>query len=219
MSQQRWAVFWGRGISFYLDGKGFEFKTNPFDQARTPKRREWRKRTEGLDISCVVKGKKEGCRNANFMVVTAHRRGVVMCRQYESPITGAKFADIVREEFRRKFPASHNSKNKLFLMDGCPIQNAAAARREWEKMGATLFKISPRSPELNPIENFFNMVSTRLTQEAIEKEIKKGSFDEFWHRVTKFMLEFDRKQIDAIIDTMDKRLEMIIARKDQRIKH
>ena len=86
-------------------------------------------------------------------------------------------------------------------------------------MGATLFKISPRSPELNPIENFFNMVSTRLAQEAIEKETEKGSFDEFWHRVTKFMLEFDRKQIDAIIDTMDKRLEMIIARKGQRIKH
>ena len=108
-----------------MDGKGFEFKTNPFDQACAPKRREWRKRTEGLDIACVAKGKKEGCRNANFMVATAHGKGVVMCREYEGPITGAKFADIMREEFRRKFSASANSKDKLFLMDGCPIQNAA----------------------------------------------------------------------------------------------
>ena len=53
-------------------------------------------------------------------------------------------------------------------------QNAAVARREWKKMGATLSKIPPRSPELNPIENFFNLVSVRLAHEAVEKEIKKG---------------------------------------------
>ena len=105
-----------------MDGKGFEFKTNLFDQARAPKRREWRKRTEGLDIACVAKGKKEGCRNANFMVATANGKGIVM---YEGPIMGSKFADIVREEFRRKFSASANAKDKLLLMDGCPIQNAA----------------------------------------------------------------------------------------------
>ena len=92
-------------------------------------------------------------------------------------------------------------------------------RRERDKTGATLFKIPPRSPELNPIENFFNLVSTRLAQKAIENEIKKDSFDEFSHRVTKYILGFDWKQIDAIIDTMDKRLEMIITRKGQRIKY
>ena len=32
--------FWSYGISFYLDGKGFEFKTNPVDQARAPQARE-----------------------------------------------------------------------------------------------------------------------------------------------------------------------------------
>ena len=53
-------------------------------------------------------------------------------------------------------------------------QNAAVARREWKKMGATLSKIPPRSPELNPIENFFILVSVRLAHEAVEKEIKKG---------------------------------------------
>ena len=53
-------VFWNRGISFYLDGVGFEFKTNPLDQARAPTAHEWRKGNEGLDINCVSRGKKEG---------------------------------------------------------------------------------------------------------------------------------------------------------------
>ena len=63
------------------------------------------------------------------------------------------------------------------------------------------------------------MVSTRLALAATEKEIKKENCDEFFHRVTKFILEFGRKQIDVIIDTIDKRLEMIIAQKGQRIKY
>ena len=66
-------VFWNRGISFYLDGVGFEFKTNPLDQARAPTAREWRKGNEGLDINCVSRGKK-GRRNANFMVVVLWER-------------------------------------------------------------------------------------------------------------------------------------------------
>ena len=98
-------------------------------------------------------------------------------------------------------------------------QNAAVARREWKKMDAALSKIPPRSPELNPIENFFNLVSIRLAHEAIEKEIKKKGFNEFCNRVTKCMLGFDRRQTDAIIDTMNKRLEMIIALKGQPLKY
>ena len=32
--------FWRSGISFYLDGKGFQYKSNPYDQARAPGARE-----------------------------------------------------------------------------------------------------------------------------------------------------------------------------------
>ena len=53
-------------------------------------------------------------------------------------------------------------------MDGCPRKNGAVARREWEKMGATLFKIPPRSTELNPTENLFNYKRRALTNFATE---------------------------------------------------
>ena len=50
--------FWRNGVSVYLDGKGFEYKTNPNDQARSPYARIWRKRGEGLKFKCTAKGKR-----------------------------------------------------------------------------------------------------------------------------------------------------------------
>ena len=39
---------WKDSIAFYLDGVLLVYKTNPMDQARTPKGRVWRKKSEGL---------------------------------------------------------------------------------------------------------------------------------------------------------------------------
>ena len=64
-------------ISFYLSGKGIEFKTNPLDQARAPTSREWKLKNEGLKQGCTAKGRKEGAVNCNFMVGISHSHGVV----------------------------------------------------------------------------------------------------------------------------------------------
>jgi len=36
--------FWNKHIAIYLDGKGFQYKTKPLDQARAPSACEWRKK-------------------------------------------------------------------------------------------------------------------------------------------------------------------------------
>ena len=41
---------WTERIAFYLDGTGFKYKRNPLDQARAPKARVWRKKSEGLRL-------------------------------------------------------------------------------------------------------------------------------------------------------------------------
>ena len=46
------ANFWTDHVSFYLDGTGFAYKTNPLDQAKAPKGRTWRKKSEGLKLPC-----------------------------------------------------------------------------------------------------------------------------------------------------------------------
>ena len=46
--KQTTARKFGEGIAFYLNGTGFTHKRNPLDQARVPKARVWRKKSEGL---------------------------------------------------------------------------------------------------------------------------------------------------------------------------
>ena len=45
--QQLGDKFWRMGVSFYLDGKGFQYKSIFYDQARAQGAREWRKRGKG----------------------------------------------------------------------------------------------------------------------------------------------------------------------------
>ena len=48
--------FWCDDVSFYIDAVSFVYKTNPLDQARTPKSRVLRKRNERLLPCCTTKG-------------------------------------------------------------------------------------------------------------------------------------------------------------------
>ena len=45
-------------INLYLDGVSFYYKTPPASQVRVPSGRIWRKKIEGLKISCNAKAKK-----------------------------------------------------------------------------------------------------------------------------------------------------------------
>jgi len=51
---------WTDSVAFYLDGVSFIYKTNPLDQARAPKGRVWRKKSQGLTRGCLAKGSKSG---------------------------------------------------------------------------------------------------------------------------------------------------------------
>ena len=52
--------FWTNDIEFYFDGASWTHKTKPCDQARPTTAMAWRKKSEGLTLKCIIKGKKEG---------------------------------------------------------------------------------------------------------------------------------------------------------------
>lgn len=90
------------------------------------------------------------------MVAISHNHGAVICEQYFGPITGEKFGNVVKVTFPQAFEKCQDKcESKTFLMDGCHRQNSKAARIQIEKVGAKIFSIPERSPDLNPIENFF----------------------------------------------------------------
>lgn len=210
--------FWTEGISFYLDAVGFVYKKNPMDQARTPSAREWRLPNEGLNLGCTAKGKKEGSTQVKFLVAISYKSGVVLCQEYEK-LNGARYARMIKKLFPLAFSISINPQAKRLLQDGCPIQNSKRARRVIERLGAHIFCIPARSPDINPIENFFHLASKLLRKQAIEEKIQEETKEEFTARVKKNLIEYPPKKIDAIIESMDKRIKQIILARGQRIKY
>ena len=208
------------GISFYIDGTSFVHNTNPFVQARATKSIAWGKR-EGLALRCTSKGKKAGVegRTAHFFVSIAYNKGVIACDQYFQRMNGESFSEYVWLNFPQIFAKSANSIVMRFLQDGDPVQNSALAKRAFKDVGALVFSIPPRGPNLNPIENLFHLVSKQLEKDALEMKIKYEDFGQFSKRVKDTIMNFPKNTIDKIIESMNKRVVTIIENRGQRLKH
>ena len=212
--------FWEKDIGMYVDGTSFVYKSNPHDQATAPRSMAWRKKKEGLDIHCTAKGEKsgKGGRSAAFMVGISYNSGVVLCEQYEGRLNGAKFSKMIRDKFPAALERCKNN-SKLILQDNCPVQTSKAAKDAFKKIGAELFTIPARSPDVNVIENFFHILSSTLQEEALNKVITKETYEEFSERVKNAILNISPTYINHTIASLNKRMVQIIDRKGMRIKY
>ena len=210
---------WKEGICFYLDGTGFVYKSNPFDQASSPKAREWRRPDEALSRECTAKGSKEGNKQIKFMVCVSYGKGAVKCECYDGRINSDKFVSFLNEHLDDAFQKSCNPEARRFLMDGCPVQNSKVCRDRLDQLNAKIVHIPARSPDLNPIENVFNLVGVALSEQTIERQVTRETEDEFEARIVDLIMSFPSADIDKIIDTMPKRIDLIIEAKGQRIRY
>ena len=169
----------------------------------------------------TAKGKKEGTggRVARFMVTVVHGKGVIKCHHYNGNINAETFADFVKEHFPEMFKSGNNTKGRLFLQDGDPSQNSRMAQDAMDAIPCRLLKIPDRSPDLNPIENAFHLVGKQLRKDAIEKNISKENFQQFCWRIKKNLLSFYPAIVSKTIESMNKRVDAIIASKGERIKN
>ena len=212
---------WTNGIAFYFDGTGFVHKTHPADQATAPKGRIWRKIGEGLHQGCTAKGSKAGYngRVAHFFVSISYGKGVISCIQYLDTLTGAMFSQFMKDNFKDIFAKCGNSGSCTFLQDGDPRQNSKLAKDTMRSLGIECYGIPARSPDLNPIENVFHLVDIALAEEAVKKNIISETFEEFSTRVRNCMLTFSTDTIDRILESMPKRIDLIIKCKGRRLKY
>lgn len=213
-------TIWTEGISFYLDGVGFVHKTNPRDEAISPRGMAYRRKCEGLDHGHTSKGKKEGVngRVAKYIVCISYSKGVICCEPYEK-MTGAYFKSFIEDHFDGIFAKSNAPHVRRFLQDGDPSQNSQVCRLALDEMGITMFPIPPRSPDVNPIENLFNNVKDTLAKDAIRLNIVKETYEEFCDRVEDTLINYDKKLIDDTILSMNKRMGLIIKGQGKRLKY
>jgi len=216
---KRPAEFWCRDVAFYLDCVSFVHKTNPVDQARTPKSRIYRKANEGLLRCCTTKGRKEGSGGsvAKFVVAISHGKGVVLCKSYET-MNGEFFANFVDDHFEEVFSVCDKETN-CFLQDGDPSQNSAKAMQAIRRVPAEVLNIPPRSPDLNAIENIFHLTGKQLRQDALSLNIKKETFEQFQLRVENTLTSTPMAVIDKTIESTRGRLLKIIEKGGHRTKY
>ena len=117
------------------------------------------------------------------------------------------------------FKSGNNTKGRLILQDGDPSQNSRMAQDAMDAIPCRLLKIPDRSPDLNPIENVFHLVGKQLRKDAIEKNISKENFQQFCWRIKKNLLSFYPAIVSKTIESMNKRVDAIIASKGERIKN
>ena len=213
--------FWKEGIAFYLDGVSFVHKTNPSQHARTTRTRAWMKKGESLHHHCTTKGKKAGVngRVAKFMCAISYQRGFIECYHYEEALNGEFCKSYIENGFPKMFAESPNPRGKLFLQDGDPSQNSALAKEAMDVVGCRLFKIPPRSPDLNPIENTFNNIRKKIREDAVKQKITKETYLQFCHRVKQTILNYSIQVIDRTIESMPKRVDAVIKNKGARTKY
>lgn len=226
LKSKAWSVrFYRHILSMYIDVTGFEYKTNPADHARSPRAKEWRLTSEGLKHDCTAKGCVEGKTQIRFMVGISYGCGIVLCQPVAGKWNGASMANMVNRHFERSLElgvwgeTKHLGVRPWILTDGCPVQNSAIARKALERLGAKYFCIPSRSPDLNPIENLFNLVKRQLRADAQRLRITKESMEEFALRVKNTLLNFPSATIDKLIDSMPKRVDMVIKSQGQRIRY
>ena len=210
---------WTEDVAFFLDGVAFAYKRNPRDQSRAPKGRVWRKANEGLALGCTAKGKKEGTggRMLKLFVAISCGKGVIGCNAYDK-LDGQFFANYIKNNFEMLFKKAKKRK-RYFVQDNDPSQNSGSAKRALRKCKAKQLCIPARSPDLNPIENLFHLVKRELDLQAIQYNITVESFDEFSIRVIRTMNTFSVATIDRLIQSMPKRIALVLQGKGNRIKY
>ena len=174
---------------------------------------------QGTTNCCTTRGSKEGVRQARFIVAVAYKKGVILCEQYFGRLSGGTMVDIAREHFPSMFERSANPRAKRFLQDGCLIPNSAAAKRVYNEIGAFVFCIPPRSPNLNPIENVFHLVNMEIRKNTIKRNITEQTFTSFSQRVKSLIQRIPKRTINCVIDSMNKWIKMVLRAKGNRIKY
>ena len=84
---------------------------------------------------------------------------------------------------------------------------------------AQLLSIPPRSPDLNPIENIFHLVSNQLKTDAVRNHLTSESYSHFQDRIQSTIRAIPLVTINHTIESMHSRLRRIIDTKGERTKY
>ena len=153
---------------------------------------------------CVAKGRKAGSggKVAQFMVATSYHKSVLTWEQLEK-MKGVHFEGFIHLDCKSM---SQNSINSTVFYLFKMSQKLKIANMEVAKHGIKQISIPARSPDLNPIQNSFNVVEQKLGKDAVTR-------NSIWAT----MMEYPVTEIEKIIKSMGKRITIVIKNKGRRL--
>ena len=155
---------------------------------------------------------------ASFFVVISLGKGICYCKHYKK-LSGTIFAEFIVNNFIEIFKKSCNTAGNVIVQAGDPCQNSKAAKTAIDKMGPLQFSIPPHSPDLNPIENVFDLVTKKLSSHAVKHSIFKETYAKLVESVENTYLSYTAEPIDNIIKSMPKRISQVIQSKGHRLEY
>ena len=155
---------------------------------------------------------------ASFFVVISLGKGICYCKHYKK-LSGTIFAEFIVNTFIEIFKKSCNTAGNVIVQAGDPCQNSKAAKTAIDKMGPLQFSIPPHSPDLNPIENVFDLVTKKLSSHAVKHSIFKETYAKLVESVENTYLSYTAEPIDNIIKSMPKRISQVIQSMGHRLEY
>ena len=108
----------------------------------------------------------------------------------------------------------------FFLQDGDPRQNSKKAKVGLDSIGAEIFSIPSRCPDMNPIENIFNITTKEiLHSDTFSKNITNKNFEEYSKRIKETLHSLPLETINKTIESMPIRMGLIVKGKGMRKRY
>ena len=114
------------------------------------------------------------------------------------------FTEFVKNKFLEMFGKCRNPDSKLFLQDGDQSQSCNTVRKVMESYRVKQITIPMRSPDINSIQSFSNLISSKLQSHAIEENITHETFEQFSEQIMRTITPYSAREIDKIIESITK---------------
>ena len=102
------------------------------------------------------------------MIGRSHSKGVFLCYHYEKALTTDKMVQTIETAMSEAFGKSNG------------WLRSSEFQKRWKMLVHLYLKYHVcRSPNLNPIEKFFALVTKTLRKQVIEENIVRETYDEF----------------------------------------
>jgi hypothetical protein len=123
-------------------------------------------------------------------------------------MNGEKYVRMVLNGPLKRVAMQHKTarwRDVLVVEDGAPCHSCKLAKEARAKLGISSLIHSPSSPDLNPIENVWSLLQTKVSQ----LPTRATNLDMLWEQIQACWGVIDQGYINKLIDNMPERVEEV----------